>query len=138
MYKDNLAVEQSTYLTKTVNVYIVYDLDAWPINASNNVKVENCLFAVTNILKSSDKEKHVNSGYGIRFDSAWSWGFDDDFVRKVIIFDTDNNSSHHSDSHKNNFSILLIYGTNGSFGSPKKKIFLRIRYYKCSVTMELV
>ena len=29
-YKDPLAVEQNNYLTKMVNVYIVYDLDAWP------------------------------------------------------------------------------------------------------------
>ena len=68
LYKDNLAVEQSTYLTKTVNVYIVYDLDAWPINATNNVKIKNCLFGVTNMLKGSNEEKHVNSGYGITFD----------------------------------------------------------------------
>ena len=30
--KDPLAVEQNNYLTKIVNVYIVYDLDAWPRN----------------------------------------------------------------------------------------------------------
>ena len=29
--KDHLAVEQNNYLWKTVNVYIVYDWDAWPI-----------------------------------------------------------------------------------------------------------
>ena len=28
--KDRLAVEQNNYLTKILNVYIVYDLDAWP------------------------------------------------------------------------------------------------------------
>ena len=28
--KDPLAVEQSNYLTKVVNDYIVYDLDNWP------------------------------------------------------------------------------------------------------------
>ena len=30
--KDSLAVEQSNYLTKIVNVYIFCDLDAWPRN----------------------------------------------------------------------------------------------------------
>ena len=30
--KDSLAVEQNNYLTKIVNVYIGYDLDAWPRN----------------------------------------------------------------------------------------------------------
>ena len=30
--KDPLAVEQNNYLSKIVTVYIVYDLDAWPVN----------------------------------------------------------------------------------------------------------
>ena len=34
--KDSLAVEQNNYLTKIVNVYIVYDLDVWPRNSTNN------------------------------------------------------------------------------------------------------
>ena len=42
--KDPSAVEQNNYLTKIVNVYIVYDLNAWPSNPSNNFKFENCLF----------------------------------------------------------------------------------------------
>ena len=50
-----LAVEQNNYLTKIVNVYIVYDLAAWPRNLTNNLKFKNCLFGATNILKNSDK-----------------------------------------------------------------------------------
>ena len=34
--QDPLAVEQTNYLRKIVNVYIVYDLDAWPINPTSN------------------------------------------------------------------------------------------------------
>ena len=49
--KDTLAVEQNNYLTKIVNVYIVYDLDAWPRTPINNFKFKNCLFGATNILK---------------------------------------------------------------------------------------
>ena len=70
--KDPLAVEQNNYLTKIINVYIVYDLDAWPRNPTNNFKFKNCLFGATNIVKNSDKEKYVYSGYGITFDSAGS------------------------------------------------------------------
>ena len=33
--KDPLAIEQNNYLTKIVNVYIVYDLDTWPKNLGN-------------------------------------------------------------------------------------------------------
>ena len=72
--KDPLAVEQNNYLTKIVNVYIVYDLDAWPRNSTNNSKSKNCLFQAKTV-KNSDKEKNVYSGYGIPFDSACSLSF---------------------------------------------------------------
>ena len=55
--KDPLAVEQNSYSTKIVNVYIVYDLDAWPRNPTNNFKFKNCLFGATIIVKNSDKVK---------------------------------------------------------------------------------
>ena len=55
--KDPLAVEQNNYLTKIVNVYIVYDLAAWTRNPTNNFKFKNCLFGATNTVKNSDKEK---------------------------------------------------------------------------------
>ena len=90
--KNPLAVEQNKYLTKIVNVYIVYDLDAWPGNSTNNFKFKNCLFRATNIVKNSDKEKYVYSGYGITFDSTGSWSFDNEFSRNVIIFGVDNSS----------------------------------------------
>ena len=71
--KDPLAVEQNNYFPKTVNVYIVYDLDAWPRNPTNNFKFKNRLFGATNVLKNSDKEKYVYGRYGITFDSGGSW-----------------------------------------------------------------
>ena len=49
--KDPLALEQSNYLTKIVNVYIVYYLDVWPRNPTNNFKIKNFLFGATNIVK---------------------------------------------------------------------------------------
>ena len=124
--KDSLAVEKNNYLTKIVNVYIVCDLDAWPRNLTNNFKFKNCLFEATNIVKNSDKEKYVYSGYGITFDSASSWSFDNNFARNVISFGVDNSSSFHSGNRKNNFLILgecPTYGNNGSLGSPGKKFY---------------
>ena len=56
--KNPLAAEQNNYLTKTVNVYIVYDLAAWSRNPTNNFKFRNCLFRATKIVKNSDKEKY--------------------------------------------------------------------------------
>ena len=55
--KEPLAVEQKNCLTKTVNVYIVYDLDDWSKLPIENFTLQNCLFGATNIVKNSDKEK---------------------------------------------------------------------------------
>ena len=56
--KDPLAVEQNNCMSKIVNVYInvyiVYDLDAWPRNPTNNFKFRNCLFDSTSVAKNSD------------------------------------------------------------------------------------
>ena len=76
-------------MTKIANVYIVCDLNAWPRNP-NNLKFKNCLFGATNILKTSNKEKNIYCGYGVTFDNADSWSFDNDFARNVIIFGVDN------------------------------------------------
>ena len=49
--KDPLAVEQNNYLTKILSIYIVFDLNAWPENPTNNLKFKNYLFGAINILK---------------------------------------------------------------------------------------
>ena len=46
------------------------------------------------------------SGFGITFDGAGSWSFDNDIARKVIVFGVDNSLSFHADNLKNNFSVL--------------------------------
>ena len=102
----------------------MYDLDASARNPTNNFEFENCSFGATSVVKCSDKEKYVYSGYGITFDSAGSWNFDNDTARNVIIFGVDNSLSSHADNHKNNFSVLsenLTFGINGRFGLPEKK-----------------
>ena len=53
--KGPLALEQNNYLTKIVNVFLVYDLVAWPRNPTNNFRFKNCLFGATNIVKNCDK-----------------------------------------------------------------------------------
>ena len=71
--KDPLSVEQKNYLTKIVNVCIVYDLGAWLKIPFRNFTLKNCLFGDTNIVKNTDKEKFVYSGYGIVFDGKGEW-----------------------------------------------------------------
>ena len=41
--KDPFAIEQNNYLTKIVNIYVVYDLEAWPKIRLRNFTVKNCL-----------------------------------------------------------------------------------------------
>ena len=88
--KDPLPVEQNNYLNKVVNVYVVYDLDAWPRNPTNSFKLKKCLFGATSIVKISNKEKYLYSGYGITIDSAASWSFNNSTARNVIAFGVDN------------------------------------------------
>ena len=122
--KDLLAVEENSYLTKTVNVYIIYDLDTWPKNPTNNFKFRNCLYGATSVVRNSNKEKWIYSDYGTTSDETGSWSFNNNFARNIIIFGVNNISSSHADNRKNNFLVLCdgpTFGINGSFGSPGKK-----------------
>ena len=56
--------------------------------------------APTNIVKNSDKENYVYSGYKNVFDSAASWNFDDDTARNAIVFGVDNDSSPNVENRK--------------------------------------
>ena len=58
---------KKNYASKIVNVYILYDLEAWLRNPTKNY-----LFGATTVVKSSDKENYVYSSYEITFDSAGS------------------------------------------------------------------
>ena len=51
------SAKQNNYLSKILNVYIAYDLDASPRNPTNNFKLKSCLFGATNIVKNNYKEK---------------------------------------------------------------------------------
>ena len=64
------------------------------------------------IVTNSDKKNYVYSGYGITFDSAGSWSFDNHTARNVIIFGVDNSLLSHSDNHKN---ILLVLSQGPTF-----------------------
>ena len=79
---------------------------------------------MTNVVKNSDKEKYMYSGYGIAFDGKSSWSFDNEFARNVAIFGADDNLSSHNDNQKNDFLALGESDTisiNGNSGAPEKK-----------------
>ena len=51
---DKDALEQRIW--PKLNVYILYDLDAWTRKPTKNFKFKNCLFGATNTVKNNDKE----------------------------------------------------------------------------------
>ena len=76
------------------------------------------------MVKTSDKEKYVYSGYAIAFDGKGEQSFHNDTARNVVIFAVDNSSSSHADNVKNNFLVLCegnTFGINGSFDTAEKK-----------------
>ena len=122
--KDSLAVEQNYYLTKYVNVYIVYDLDVSPKIPLRSFTLKNCLFEATNLIKNDDKEKYAYCGYGIVFAGKREWNFCYGFARNVIFFRVHNSLSFHAKSIKNNFLVLGdgdASGVNESSCTPEKK-----------------
>ena len=88
-----------------------------------NFTLKNCLFGATDIIKNSDKETYLYSGYGIALNGRVEWSFGNDCARNVVIFGVDNSSSPHTDNQKTEFLILDegdTFGINGSFGDPEK------------------
>ena len=63
------------------------------------------------------------SGYGITFDGAGLWIFDNNTAKNFIFFGVDISSSSHADNRINIFLVLgesLTFGISGSFGSSEK------------------
>ena len=80
------------------------------------------------------------SGYGMRFDSAGSWSFDNDTARNVLIFCVDNSSSSYADNRKKYFLVLgkgPTFRINGSFGSPEKNVSINFRKANTKLCLSL-
>ena len=137
-----LVVEQNNYASKIVNVYIVCDEDTWPKNPLNNFTLKKCLFGTANIAKNNVKEKFKYSGYGIVFDGAAEWVFNNDYDRNVIIFCVENVSSSHTDNRENDFLVLVegpTFSINGNFGSPEKSLVLiLVKQRQCFVWVYII
>ena len=109
-------------MIKIVHFCIVYDWDIWPKILLRNFTLKNYLFGATIIVKNSDKEKYVYSGYVIAVDRGDEWSFGSNYARNIIISGVDNSSSSHTDNLTNIFLILgegYTFGINGDFGAPE-------------------
>ena len=77
------------------------------------------------MVKNSDKEKYVYSGYGIALDGKVELNFGNDLAKNIIIFVIDNSSSVHTDNLKSDFLNLgegLTFGIKEDLVHQKGKI----------------
>ena len=89
-------------------------------------------------MKNSDKEKYVNSGYGIRFDSGGFWSFRNENARNFIIFGVDNSSSSHSDNCKNTFLILPLELTEALAHQRKSSVLVLVKQTRNFVCVYII
>ena len=47
----------SLYSNFILNLYIVYELNNWPLHPTDNFTLKNCLFDTVNLTKNADKSK---------------------------------------------------------------------------------
>ena len=88
-----------------MNLHIVYGLNNWPRNPTNNFTLKHCLFGTVKLVRNTKKCKLTCNGQGIAFDGEGSWSFDNDYARNVVIFGVDNSSSSHTLTKKQFFNI---------------------------------
>ena len=106
-------ISSSLYSNFILNSYIVYELNNWPRDPTNNVTLKNCLFGTVKLVRNGIKSKFTYNGWGIPFDWEGSWSFNNDYARNVLIFGVDKSSSSCTDNLKNNVLVLGEGPTQG-------------------------
>ena len=126
---------------KVVNIYIVYELEAFGSHDSDPT-IKNCLFGAVTLTKNADIEKYKYSGYGIGFDRRSSFSFaGGGFGQNVLIFGADMSTSIHIDNKKEDLLVIGRGPTQGlestltaekmysiNFTVTKKKFCLSLHY----------
>ena len=78
----------SLYCSFISNLYIVYELNNWPHDTTNNFSLKNCLLGTVKLVRNA-KSKFTYSGQEIAFNGEDSWSFDNDLARNVLTFGVD-------------------------------------------------
>ena len=79
---------------KSVNIYIVYEINKTDNTTSSDPTLENCLFGAVTITKNANINKCEYSGYWNGFDRRSSFSFPDGgFGQNVLIFGVDINKN---------------------------------------------
>ena len=86
------------YRNFILNLYIVYELNNWLQNPSNNFPLKICLFGTVKLVRNEIKNKFTCNAQRIVFFGEDSWSFGYEFARNVVIFGVDNSSSSHTDN----------------------------------------
>ena len=90
---------------KVVNIYIVYELEAFSSHFDDPI-IKNCLFGAVTLTKKADIDKYRYSGYGIVFDRRGRFSFPGvGFGQNTILFGTNMNSSIHIDNKGKDINI---------------------------------
>ena len=58
----------SLYGNFMLTLFIVYELNKWPRNPTNNITLENCLFGIVKLTRNKEKTKFSHTGPEIAFD----------------------------------------------------------------------
>ena len=88
----------SLYSHFIFNLYIIYELNNWPHDPTNNSPLKSCLFSTVKFATNVSKSKFTYNGWGIAFEAESFWSFDNNFASNVEIYSDDNSSSAHTDN----------------------------------------
>ena len=86
-----------------LSLYVVYELNNWPRNPTNNFTLKNCLFGTVKLTRNAVKRKFTYIRRGVVFDRKGMLSFDNSTDRNIVIFGTDDTSSSHTDNQKKTF-----------------------------------
>ena len=104
----------SLYSNFILNFYIVYELNNWWRNPTNNFTPKDRLFGTVKLTRNADQSKFTYNGRGIAFDGKGMWSYVNYFARNIVIFGVVNTSSSHTNNKKIN-SLVFSEGPTESY-----------------------
>ena len=110
------------YSNFVLKFYIVYELNTWSRNPTNNFTLKNCFLSTFKLTRNADKSKFTYDGRVITFDGESFWSFENDAARNIIIFGGAKSSSSHIDNQKKKILLLGEGPREGGVSAAEKKI----------------
>ena len=91
----------------TVNLLIVYELDAWSRYLSRTFSLSDCLFGAVKLTNNTDPYKCGHSSYSIGFDALLQFSLSvSEFGNIVVICGVENSLSVHADNREKEILVL--------------------------------